>query len=930
MLTKKLPIALIVILMVLALASRSEADISNAAVLFLRIAPGARAAGMGEAFVAVADDATATHWNPAGLGAYPLSEIWMEVKVPSHLRPLKAMAALKQEGGGGYRAYDIWAITSQGLVRYDHRRWHSGEVFSTKTDQTVEKIVKSYFNVTDEDRLARMVETVAAANNPRSLAYLEELRDGVMALIPEDYSALESLTSGFDSLLAGYECCLINWGKVREAERRLSEGMKDSALTEMECDRINFAVERSRNRFIPEELVIPYSTLFDTEPAAIASTEKALLVGTANGLFSYNGKRWQTLTDSEALPSTNILCLFALPTGIYIGTDSGLARFPGLEVRPVDGVEQLPRGAVTAIGAGGHNNVWIVLNNDLYHWDGKDWSNSLEYTVALDDTPERIAEKLAVYGTALEEEKYLAKFHQLNQNLSASGSGEETPQMVTDSSQTPSDDAGAVPGEPTSEEDSAGVIVTPEAESPVEETLHPEEAGHETGPAGSPTGLTPGMVVRAPFLAEIKGKVNSIHVSFDKIWLGTEYGVMLFNRDRWVLPGCREHEVKEGQTLDSLVQMKAHKDFVSALRYAAVICDVNDLEYELHEPLADDQVVKVYRNPAAAPVNRISGRLRQVYFATSEGLLEYDGTAWARVDQKGLGRATVVYVDVIEDGLVLASDRKIVIKANGRAEIALEHAKWLPELASDLYYEFLCFAAPAGSWGTLGGNVTFMSYGTFVRTGEGGPASLGTWDSFDIAFTGSYGTSLSGKLKGGISAKVIYSRLTTQGAGKELGEGTSTGFAVDLGLLYQMTPRLNWGLAVTNLGPKMAYIDAGQADPLPRNLAFGFAYNLLQSDYYRLLIAAQVNKMLVGLGDGFREELKQVTLHGGAEFLYANTIAFRGGYVHDEEGNLKSFTAGVGLYLLNTLRFDFAYYFASSENESRKGTKPITIAVAIR
>ena len=37
---------------------------------------------MGEAFVALADDATATHWNPAGLGRYPLADLWLDVPMP--------------------------------------------------------------------------------------------------------------------------------------------------------------------------------------------------------------------------------------------------------------------------------------------------------------------------------------------------------------------------------------------------------------------------------------------------------------------------------------------------------------------------------------------------------------------------------------------------------------------------------------------------------------------------------------------------------------------------------------------------------------------------------------------------------------------------------------------------------------------------------
>ncbi len=929
MATKKLFITLTALWLVLALSSSSYADISNAAVLFLRIAPGARAAGMGEAFVAIADDATATHWNPAGLGAYPLADTWLEAKVPSRLQPLKAIATLKKEGGSEYQNYDIWAITPRGLVRYDHRKWHLGEVFSTKTNQTVERIVKSYYKVDDEDRLSLMVQTVAETNNAKKLSFLEELRDSVMAVLPDDYSDLESLESGFDSLLAGYRCCLINWEKVRKVEKLLSDGLKDTVLTEMETDRINFAVERSRNRFIPEELVIPYSTLFDAELTAIASTEEALLVGLDGGLFSYNGKRWRTLTDAEALPSNNILCLFATPTVIYIGTDSGLAKFAGLQVTSVGGAEQLPKGPVTAIGAGGRNNVWISLNNDLYHWDGENWSNSFEYTVVLDDTPEKIAEKFALYGTALERERYLAKFHELNQSLLESGpSTGEDKQALTDSTKTSLDDSTVVVPEMSPEMDSTAEQIIPEPDSLEGDTTVESQIEPETTVVAAPGSLVPGTVVRAPYLAEVKGKVNAIHVSFNKVWIGTDFGVVIFDTKRWVLPGYRNHVVEEGQTLNHLIQMRVHKDLVSSLSYAAVICEVNDLEYELHEPLAAGQAVKIPRNPAAATVNGISGQSDRIYFATADGLLKFDKDGWGYVHQQGMDRANAVYVKAKENGLWVASDQKVVVKANGRAEIALMYAKWLPELADDLYYGFFSFTANTSSWGTFGGNVTYISYGRFSRTTITSDV-LEEFDSFDIAFTASYGTALSGKLKGGISAKVIYSRLCDQGAGAEQGQGTSTGFGIDLGLLYQMSPRLNWGLALTNLGPKMAYIDASQADDLPRNLSFGFAYKLLQSEFYRLLVATEVNKIMVGLGDGFREELKQVTLHGGAEFMYANIIAFRGGYIHDEEGKLKTFTFGVGLYLKNTLKFDFGYYFGSSSNESRKGIKPLTFSLII-
>ena len=48
---------------------------SEAGAIFLLISPGARAGGMGEAQVAVANDAYASFWNPAGLAFLQGSEM---------------------------------------------------------------------------------------------------------------------------------------------------------------------------------------------------------------------------------------------------------------------------------------------------------------------------------------------------------------------------------------------------------------------------------------------------------------------------------------------------------------------------------------------------------------------------------------------------------------------------------------------------------------------------------------------------------------------------------------------------------------------------------------------------------------------------------------------------------------------------------------
>jgi len=65
---------IVVILAVFALVETAQAQPTTSAVPFLLIAPNSRASGLGESGVAVADDAWAQYWNPAGLAFQTGSE----------------------------------------------------------------------------------------------------------------------------------------------------------------------------------------------------------------------------------------------------------------------------------------------------------------------------------------------------------------------------------------------------------------------------------------------------------------------------------------------------------------------------------------------------------------------------------------------------------------------------------------------------------------------------------------------------------------------------------------------------------------------------------------------------------------------------------------------------------------------------------------
>lgn len=178
-------------------------------------------------------------------------------------------------------------------------------------------------------------------------------------------------------------------------------------------------------------------------------------------------------------------------------------------------------------------------------------------------------------------------------------------------------------------------------------------------------------------------------------------------------------------------------------------------------------------------------------------------------------------------------------------ELSLTHTNWLPNLANDIYYEFLGYRHYMKNVGMFGGHIILLNLGEQERTDEYGN-SLGTFTSFMMAMTGSYGTALSRTSSIGVNVKMVHQHLTDQGAGKEKGKGTSTNFAFDVGYMKRqfLLRNLTFGASIANIGPKIAFIDAAQADPMPTNLKLGLNYTF-GGEYNRVTIAYDVNKLLV-------------------------------------------------------------------------------------
>src|SRR4030095_9498350 len=305
-------------------------------------------------------------------------------------------------------------------------------------------------------------------------------------------------------------------------------------------------------------------------------------------------------------------------------------------------------------------------------------------------------------------------------------------------------------------------------------------------------------------------------------------------------------------------------------------------------------------------------------------------------------------------------------------QILCTQSLWLPGLGlSDLFYDFL-----AGKYyvkkikGTLGLSITYLNIGKIIKTDEFGNEQ-GEYQAFDGALALGYGTKVTKDLGIGIVTRFIYSKLAVDPVAGEKGTGTTYDLSFDISALYRpvktnlkfLNNRFGVGINISNIGPKVTYVDEDQADPLPTNLRLGLGYDVYSSEFNNVTLTADFAKLLVkrhegGESDpvykaiytsfegGFNESMKSIQSSLGAEYWYGNPklIGLRGGYFYEDpdKGKRKFITLGASLRyslygfdfsyistiednhpLANTLRFTLLVNFDTGENRTSKGPEKI-------
>ena len=302
------------------------------------------------------------------------------------------------------------------------------------------------------------------------------------------------------------------------------------------------------------------------------------------------------------------------------------------------------------------------------------------------------------------------------------------------------------------------------------------------------------------------------------------------------------------------------------------------------------------------------------------------------------------------------------------SEISFTHSKWLPAFnLDDLFYEYATYRQYIEDLnGSVTASVTYMNFGEFVRTSSNSPEPIGTFRSFDAALTLGYATKLSNDWGLGFNFRLIHSRLADKPTEAEQGKGVATSVSFDVAAMWRpehfVVPLLgdfgnqfSLGINLSNLGPKIYYIDQAQADPIPTNLRLGLAARIFQDEYNSLTYTLDFSKLLIGVADSsgkrpdfykalftswtdrpFNEVLKDVVTSMGLEYWYGNVeegfqFALRAGFFYEDpdHGNRKFVTLGAGIKY-ESYGFDFSYIttdvFKGSENHPLSNTLRFTLS----
>jgi hypothetical protein len=210
----------------------------------------------------------------------------------------------------------------------------------------------------------------------------------------------------------------------------------------------------------------------------------------------------------------------------------------------------------------------------------------------------------------------------------------------------------------------------------------------------------------------------------------------------------------------------------------------------------------------------------------------------------------------------------------------------------------LSFAQYINGIGNIGGGITYINYGSFVRTDEN-LNDLGTFGAKEVAFVAGIAGHYDSDVLFGVNIKYIYSSIA---------EYSSTALAIDFGFLYDVpSENLSIGGSILNLGTQLKkYIGANEQ--LPLDVVIGITKRPEHLPINLNLNFHRLNEKV----NSFFDRFSSFTV--GAEILMSESLRLRAGYNNKQRKDFKTgtsaglvgFSMGAGI-IIKDYQFDYSF-----------------------
>jgi hypothetical protein len=283
------------------------------------------------------------------------------------------------------------------------------------------------------------------------------------------------------------------------------------------------------------------------------------------------------------------------------------------------------------------------------------------------------------------------------------------------------------------------------------------------------------------------------------------------------------------------------------------------------------------------------------------------------------GTVTAQFLKLPVDARSTAMGNAFVSLANGATSIGYNPAGILSisnvgfggtynSWFADITHSFFAVAANLGEdLGSIGVGVTVLSTDEMKVTTPQFPEGTGeVFKATDFAYTVTYARQISEMFGLGLSAKYITSNLYNT-------DINANSIAFDIGTLYDIPVlRTRLGISLLNLGRDLKFINEQYS--LPTSLRFGARTSVYEDDMHRAYIALQVGR------PNDADEQYNV----GAEYVFSNLLALRGGYRFNYD--TEDWSGGVG-FDLGSIHLDGRLDYSYTHFKFLPGTHMFTIEI---